>query len=130
MPCASLTIAWSGASFEIVTAPPEWLDRLLGVLLDNACKYSRAGGAVTVAVASEGQRIRLTVDDSGPGIPESELAFERPAEYARMKADGRLDRDALPPPDPKLVRRAYLVGGILMSIGIALLLLMLSTVIF
>src|SRR5207253_7873882 len=24
----------------VVTAPPEWLDRLLGVLLDNACKYS------------------------------------------------------------------------------------------
>ena len=53
----------------IVTAPPEWLDRLIGVLLDNACKYSPDGGAISVAVASDGKRVRLTVDDSGPGIP-------------------------------------------------------------
>ena len=64
---------------NVVTAPPEWLDRLLGVLLDNACKYSREDGIVGVSVASEGQRIRLTVDDSGPGIPEAErqLVFDR-----------------------------------------------------
>ena len=29
----------------VVNAPPEWLDRLLGVLLDNACKYSPEGTA-------------------------------------------------------------------------------------
>jgi two-component system, OmpR family, sensor histidine kinase CiaH len=57
---------------HIVSVPPEWLDRLLGVLLDNACKYAPAGTAVTVSVASEGGRVRLTVDDAGPGIPEEE----------------------------------------------------------
>ena len=56
----------------IVTVPPEWLDRLVGVLLDNACKYSPEGGVVAVTVAEEGRRVRLTVDDSGPGIPEAE----------------------------------------------------------
>jgi signal transduction histidine kinase len=56
----------------IVTAQPEWLDRLVGILLDNALKYSPQGGTVTVGVAVEGRRVRLTVDDSGPGIPESE----------------------------------------------------------
>lgn len=56
----------------IVTAPPEWLDRLLGVLLDNACKYSPEGGTVTVSVTVERSRIALTVDDAGPGIPEAE----------------------------------------------------------
>ncbi len=56
----------------VVSAPPEWLDRLLGVLLDNACKYSPDGGTVTVSVASERNRIALTVDDAGPGIPEAE----------------------------------------------------------
>jgi len=35
----------------IVAAPPDWLDRLLGVLLDNACKYSPHGGIVRIAVA-------------------------------------------------------------------------------
>jgi signal transduction histidine kinase len=63
----------------IVTAPPEWLDRLIGVLLDNACKYSPASGSITVRVSAEGRRVRLTVDDSGPGIPPEERArvFDR-----------------------------------------------------
>jgi signal transduction histidine kinase len=63
----------------IVTAAPEWLDRLVGILLDNACKYSPQGGSISVGVAAEGRRIRLTVDDSGPGIPEAERSrvFDR-----------------------------------------------------
>jgi len=56
----------------VVHAPPEWLDRLLGVLLDNACKYVPTGGAVGVVVWAEGNRIRLSVEDSGPGIPVEE----------------------------------------------------------
>jgi signal transduction histidine kinase len=62
----------SGPGDAIVTAAPEWLDRLVGILLDNACKYSPQGGSVGVSVAAEGRRVRLTVDDSGPGIPEAE----------------------------------------------------------
>ena len=63
----------------IVHAPPEWLDRLLGVLLDNACKYVPEGGAVDVAVWADGNRVRLAVDNSGPGIPVAERAriFDR-----------------------------------------------------
>ncbi|MHB8459753.1 MAG: sensor histidine kinase [Candidatus Limnocylindrales bacterium] len=55
-----------------VSAPPEWLDRLLGVLLDNACKYAPPGGTVQVSVARESGRVRLTVEDAGPGIPEDQ----------------------------------------------------------
>lgn len=57
-------------------------------------------------------------------IPEEELKLERPAEYERMKADGRLEREALPAPDAGLVRRAYVVGGTMLSIALALLALM------
>jgi signal transduction histidine kinase len=57
---------------HIVHVPPEWLDRLLGVLLDNACKYAPADSTVVVSVASDGGRVRLSVDDAGPGIPEEE----------------------------------------------------------
>jgi signal transduction histidine kinase len=62
-----------------VSAPPEILDRLLGVLLDNACKYAPDGGSIDVAVAREGGRVSLTVDDSGPGIPpeERDRIFDR-----------------------------------------------------
>jgi signal transduction histidine kinase len=56
----------------IVTAPPDWLDRLVGILLDNACRYSPDGGSVLVHVEAEGRRVRLTVEDSGPGIPQEE----------------------------------------------------------
>ena len=45
----------------VVHAPPEWLDRLLGVLLDNACKYVPEGGTVDVAVWADGNRVRLAV---------------------------------------------------------------------
>jgi signal transduction histidine kinase len=62
----------AGAEAMVVAAPPEWLDRLLGVLLDNACKYSPENGLVEVTVAADGPRIRLRVDDSGPGIPPAE----------------------------------------------------------
>ena len=63
----------------VVHAPAEWLDRLLGVLLDNACKYSPEGAAVTVSVVADRTRISLIVDDQGPGIPEPERAriFDR-----------------------------------------------------
>jgi len=69
----------TGAGSMVVVAPPEWLDRLLGVLLDNACKYSPEGGSVGVSVRAEGNRVRLAVEDSGPGIPASERAriFDR-----------------------------------------------------
>jgi signal transduction histidine kinase len=60
------------ADGAVIAAPPEWLDRLLGVLLDNACKYAPEGGRVDATVTVDGSRVALTVDDSGPGIPEAE----------------------------------------------------------
>src|SRR5207253_2264582 len=64
---------------HVIAAPPDWLDHLVGVLLDNACKYSPEGGSVDVRVAADGDRVRLTVDDSGPGIPvdQRRRIFER-----------------------------------------------------
>jgi hypothetical protein len=62
-----------------VAAPAEWVDRLFGVLLDNACRYTPSGGRIRIAVAEDGSRVRATVEDSGPGIPEAERAriFDR-----------------------------------------------------
>jgi signal transduction histidine kinase len=63
----------------VISAPPEWLDRLLGVLLDNACRYTPAGGSVDVRVTRRDNRVRLAVEDSGPGIPAEARAhiFDR-----------------------------------------------------
>ena len=56
----------------LVKAPPEWINRLLGVLIDNACRHSPPGGTVTVRTAVMGPRVRVAVEDDGPGIPEHE----------------------------------------------------------
>jgi signal transduction histidine kinase len=53
--------------------------RLIGILVDNALRYTPAGGAVTVAVRAEPAASVLVVEDTGMGIPEDERArlFER-----------------------------------------------------
>ncbi|MCU0504683.1 MAG: HAMP domain-containing histidine kinase [Chloroflexi bacterium] len=63
----------------VVAVPADWADRLVGVLLENACKYSPEDGAVDATVDVAGGRARLTVDDAGPGIPEDQrdLVFDR-----------------------------------------------------
>ncbi len=63
----------------VIAAAPDLVDRLVGVLLDNACKYAPEGGSVDVGVAVDGGRATLTVDDSGPGIPAEDRAriFDR-----------------------------------------------------
>jgi len=63
----------------LISAPPEWIDRLAGVLVDNACRYAGPDGMVRIQVRAQGSRASLTVEDSGPGILEAErpLLFDR-----------------------------------------------------
>jgi signal transduction histidine kinase len=63
----------------IVVAPPDWIDRVCGVLLANACQYTPPGGSVNARVNTLDGSVRLTVDDSGPGIPadQRERIFDR-----------------------------------------------------
>lgn len=62
-----------------VAAAPELLDRLTGVLVDNACKYAPDSGRVEIRVSAESGHSVLTVDDSGPGIADEdrERIFDR-----------------------------------------------------
>jgi two-component system, OmpR family, sensor histidine kinase CiaH len=69
-----------GAGPALISAPPEWIDRLVGVLMDNACRYAGADGQVRIGVRTQGNRVSLTVEDSGPGIP----AEERPRLFDRF----------------------------------------------
>ena len=56
----------------LISAPPEWIDQLAGVLMDNACRYAGPDGVVRIGVRADSSRISLTVEDSGPGIVEAE----------------------------------------------------------
>jgi two-component system sensor histidine kinase TctE len=55
------------------------LTEMIANLVDNALRYGRPGGSVTVAVAATSTEAVLTVADDGPGIPASERehVFER-----------------------------------------------------
>ena len=50
------------------------LCELLKNLLDNAVRYTSAGGKVMVSLQAGEQHVTLTVEDNGIGVPESELA--------------------------------------------------------
>jgi signal transduction histidine kinase len=68
------------ARCDAVLADDERLGQVLDNLLDNAAKYSAAGGPVVVTVRALDQGpVRFTVSDSGPGVVAEELPriFER-----------------------------------------------------
>jgi signal transduction histidine kinase len=75
----TITVTEKGVVPPIVFAPAEWLDRLVSVLLDNACRYANDKGQVAVTVSAEDERVVLVVDDSGPGISaaDRERIFQR-----------------------------------------------------
>lgn len=58
---------------------PELLRGIVYNLTDNAIKYNRPGGSVTVTVSRQKDEAVLTVNDTGIGIPEGEQdrIFER-----------------------------------------------------
>jgi two-component system sensor histidine kinase CiaH len=83
----ALSVECQGDADPLVTAPPDWVDRLAGVLVDNACRYAGPGGTVGIVVSARGNRTSLAVEDSGPGIPREERSqlFDR---FHRATEDG------------------------------------------
>ena len=72
---------------------PKWTEEAVCNLLDNAVKYTPAGGAVTVEVRNYELFAAIRVTDTGPGIPEAEQArifsrFHRGAETYEQQGVG------------------------------------------
>jgi two-component system, OmpR family, sensor histidine kinase TctE len=53
-----------------IQADPSLIDDLLSNLVDNALKYTPAGGNVTVSAGLNNGKPQVSVEDSGPGIPQ------------------------------------------------------------
>jgi two-component system sensor histidine kinase TctE len=71
-----------------VTADPSLLDDLLSNLVDNALKYTPAGGSVTASAGMQSGRAFLAVEDTGPGIPEPERQRVRQRFYRLPNSPG------------------------------------------
>jgi len=73
-------------------ADPLRLSQVLNNLLENAVKYTEAGGQIRLRAALVGGQFELRVEDSGLGIPPSDLVhiFERfyRADKARTREQG------------------------------------------
>jgi two-component system, OmpR family, sensor histidine kinase TctE len=73
-----------------ISGNPVMLRELLSNLIDNALRYSPAGGSVTVRVRAEAGHAIVEVEDTGPGIAPAERShvFERFYRILGSSADG------------------------------------------
>lgn len=87
---SGVTIRLLGTVDAPYVGDDELLRRLLTNLLDNAVKYSGLGSTVFVSLSDNGDAYRISVRDTGPGIPDDVQPhlFERffRADVARSRA--------------------------------------------
>ncbi len=80
------------AGAEDITGDPDRLEQALQNLAANALRHTPDGGRITVTSEPVGNAVRLSVRDTGPGIPDDHLPliFERfyKADAARKAAGG------------------------------------------
>jgi len=69
-----------------VHAEPAIVAEILTNLVENAIRYNRSGGAVSIHIQEDPGSITVSVEDDGPGIPEAERqhVFER---FYRLQRD-------------------------------------------
>jgi two-component system sensor histidine kinase ChvG len=74
-----LAFARPRAKSAIVLAEPGRLARAIDNLIDNAISFSPPGGLVEVAAVRVGNKVRIRIDDEGPGVPTEarEAIFNR-----------------------------------------------------
>jgi signal transduction histidine kinase len=71
-------VALSGSvaqEVDPVWMAPEKISRVLHNLLENALRYTPAGGTVRLRAQTENGSVLVTVQDDGEGIPEEDLPF-------------------------------------------------------
>ncbi len=68
-----------GVAHSMMHGDRDLLFEAISNLVDNAIKFTPAGGSVSVDLIHAGERVLLRVSDSGPGIPvpEREAVFRR-----------------------------------------------------
>jgi cell cycle sensor histidine kinase DivJ len=78
-----------GRDLPEITADRRAFHQILINLISNAVKFTPRGGQITIGAACEGQRLNLSVEDTGVGICEADLTrvgeafFQASASYDR-----------------------------------------------
>ncbi|MBM0489928.1 two-component sensor histidine kinase [Aeromonas jandaei] len=67
-------LSLEGEGNLVVMGQGTLLDLLFSNLIDNALRYTQAGGEITVEVRQDGHRVRVDIRDNGPGIPTAALS--------------------------------------------------------
>jgi signal transduction histidine kinase len=87
-------VALEVGTFEeaVVTGDPALMRQLLMIVLDNAVKFTPAGGTVRLSAAAPGGQAEVVVEDTGIGISPEQLShiFERfyRGDPARARGNG------------------------------------------
>ncbi len=84
----SLNVMFGGDSARIF-GNPDWFRQMLVNLVENGIKYTSAGGSVTVTTDTDHESLRITITDSGIGIPEDEQALVFDRFYRVRKVRGK-----------------------------------------
>ena len=76
---ARIAFARPRKASTVVMGDPGRLARAIDNIIDNAVSFSPAAGLVEIAVSRVGDKIRIRIDDEGPGVPEParEAIFNR-----------------------------------------------------
>ncbi len=111
-----LTVHRTGLTALDVRADPGRLAQILSNLLDNARRYTPAGGAITIDLGTRDHTAEITVSDTGPGIPDGERdrIFERLVRLDPGRADDH-GGAGLGLPIARALARAH--GGDLVCLG-------------
>lgn len=70
----NITLETTFGAVPAIAADRDLLFQTFANLVDNAVKFTPAGGRITLQVQREGEKVAVVIKDSGPGITESEMA--------------------------------------------------------
>ncbi len=62
-------------NIPLVFADIALVERAIQNLLDNALKFTPVGGTISLSISNNPKGIQVTVNDSGPGIPEKDQLY-------------------------------------------------------
>jgi signal transduction histidine kinase len=83
------------SNLPLIQANPQALREVLSNILDNALKYTPAGGIIEIQVRLNANQLGVGISDTGPGIPQTDLEhlFERG--YRGVQAAGEISGTGL-----------------------------------